>query len=57
MDTQLHNLDVIVLFDKSAELKIDINYFKHIKILQTDITKTSYDKKVLLCIFLILEKI
>jgi len=45
MDTQLHNLDVIVLFDKSAELKIDINYFKHIKILQTDITKTSYDKK------------
>ena len=57
MDTQLHNLDVIVLFDKSAELKIDINYFKHIKILQTDITKTSYDKKVMLCIFLILEKI
>lgn len=45
MDTQNNNLDVIVLFDSSAELKIDINYFKHIKIIPTERTKTSYDKK------------
>jgi len=45
MDTQFINLDVVVLFDSSAELHIDINHFKHIKIIPTEKIKTSYDSK------------
>jgi hypothetical protein len=45
MDAQFTNLDVVVLFDSSAELKLDINHFKHIKIIHTEKTKTSYDTK------------
>ena len=45
MDKDFNNLDVIVLFDSSAVLKIDINHFEHIKIIPTEKIKTSYDTK------------
>ena len=45
MDKQFSNLDVVILFDSSAELKIDINHFEHIKIIPTKKIKTSYDTK------------
>ena len=45
MDKLFTNLDVIVLFDSSAELKININYFDYIKIIPTNKATTSYDTK------------
>ena len=45
MDTQFTNLDIVVLFDSSSELKLDMNHFKHIKIIPTEKIKSSYDSK------------
>lgn len=45
MDKLFSDLDVIILFDSSAQLTIDINYFKYIKIIPTEKIKTSYDTK------------